>query len=613
MLLPFVVAAGNSTGALVNTIDTSTLTPVSPDPSGLAYDPLADRLLLVDGEVEETSVNAYPYEGANGWAFDRMGATTATFDTTDDRCVINGTTRRNTEPVGLARDPASGNLFVSHDSGNVIWELDAATLSTVRCFSAAIHGVTDAEGLAFGDGNLFIADGTASDIWQVSPGANGIFGDADDAVVSRFDTAALGQADPEGLDFDPVSRTLYMISNRAGSPILEVTPTGSPVRTISTSGVPLEHPRGLALAPGTNESAQHVYVADSRVDNNDAPSLIDGRIYELSVADPVPPPPPPPPAEGELLLNPSFEIDENANNIADNWGTNTKFTRSTETPPAHGSFVGRHFATNDAGYTVSQQVAVSGGNWYAYRGLVQVPATSDAFTFTIRLRWLNASGSTITTLTAATFTAPTAGWQEVTANLQSPANATAAQVQMVVSSLKATIYVDDFSLVPGQPPPPPPPPTGNLLANPGFELDADANAIPDRWGSQSAFTRSDATTPHEGAYVGRHFATDNSGYTISQDVAVIGGTRYLFDSWVSIPATGDKFTFTLKLQWRNAGGTLSTVTVRQFKTATADWQLAAADVVAPAEASTARVIMTVSNLNATIYVDDFSFVPDYGT
>jgi hypothetical protein len=39
--------------ALVNTIDTSRWSPASPDPSGLAYDATANRLLVSDGEVDE--------------------------------------------------------------------------------------------------------------------------------------------------------------------------------------------------------------------------------------------------------------------------------------------------------------------------------------------------------------------------------------------------------------------------------------------------------------------------------------------------------------------------------------------------------------------------------
>jgi hypothetical protein len=42
-------------------------------------------------------------------------------------------------------------------------------------------------------------------------------------------------------------------------------------------------------------------------------------------------------------------------------------------------------------------------------------------------------------------TKPT-GWMEIAAELTAPSGATTARVMMVVSSLSATIYVDDFSL-----------------------------------------------------------------------------------------------------------------------------------------------------------------------
>src|SRR5688572_5069393 len=52
-------AAGNLT--LVQIIDTSKWNPSSPDPSGITYWPARNRLVVVDGEVEEMSI----FKGAN--------------------------------------------------------------------------------------------------------------------------------------------------------------------------------------------------------------------------------------------------------------------------------------------------------------------------------------------------------------------------------------------------------------------------------------------------------------------------------------------------------------------------------------------------------------------
>ncbi len=277
-----VQAATTGTATLVRTIETVDLNPSSPDPSGLAYDASADRLVMVDGEIEEENVNSYPYPGANGWVFPRDGSTTAsTFDLTTHECNAPQGLRRNREPVGIALNPATGNYFVTNDQEGLIYEVDSA-FNPLRCFFSDPYGIADAEGLAFGNGSLFVADGTGAEIWQIGPGNDGIIGTADDAV-SHFDTAGLGQPDPEGVEFDSVSGNLFVVSNTSGSSILEVTTGGTAVRELTVSGVILDSARGLTLAPGTTGSDLRAYVADAMEDNNSNSGAFDGRIYELAI------------------------------------------------------------------------------------------------------------------------------------------------------------------------------------------------------------------------------------------------------------------------------------------------------------------------------------------
>jgi hypothetical protein len=60
------------------------------------------------------------------------------------------------------------------------------------------------------------------------------------------------------------------------------------------------------------------------------------------------------------------------------------------------------------------------------------------------VQWLNASNKAIGTSLVKTYTATTSGWRQATGSLVAPAGTASAQIQMVVSSLSATIYVDDF-------------------------------------------------------------------------------------------------------------------------------------------------------------------------
>ena len=60
------------------------------------------------------------------------------------------------------------------------------------------------------------------------------------------------------------------------------------------------------------------------------------------------------------------------------------------------------------------------------------------------MKWVNASNGQISIQPLKTYTAATNGWDPVVVNLLAPTGTASAQVRMVVSSLNATIYVDDF-------------------------------------------------------------------------------------------------------------------------------------------------------------------------
>jgi N-acetylglucosamine-6-sulfatase len=151
----------------------------------------------------------------------------------------------------------------------------------------------------------------------------------------------------------------------------------------------------------------------------------------------------------------------------------------------------------------------------------------------------------------------------------------------------------------------------NLIRNEGFGWDTNNDRRPDSWRSDSRFTRTTAVI-HNGSYAGQHSATDNSTYTIGQTVVnLAAGQTYRFSGWVNIPVTSDAFSLKLQVNWRDANdATLGTKLVRLFSDDTdGGWSQARATIVAPAGASSARVQMVVSSLNATIYVDDFVFGP----
>jgi hypothetical protein len=211
------------------------------------------------------------------------------------------------------------------------------------------------------------------------------------------------------------------------------------VSSVSIAAADPESPAGLAIAPPSDGGAGYnIYISDRGIDNSEDPNENDGRIYEFEPGGE-------PPPGGEKMTNLGFELDANGDGRPDNWTTNAAFTRSSAVVHS-GSFAGRHASSSNAGYNVYQTATgITAGDSYAFIGWLNIPATSDAFTFQIQLKW-RGSGGAIRTDTVFTRTTATADWIQMTANATAPAGATSVRVTMKLKSLNATIYVDDFSL-----------------------------------------------------------------------------------------------------------------------------------------------------------------------
>ncbi len=269
-------AAPTVAGQLVQTIDTSRFDPPSPDPSGLAF-LRTGKLLMSDAEVEETPL----WERKNVFTITTGGRVVRTFRTT----------RYSSEPTGI--EATKRTMFVSDDDKDRIFVVGRGkdrTFGTrddpVRSFPTGRTGCRDPEGIALGGGFLFIASGSDAKVCRLAPGPNGIFDGVapkGDDRLKRFRTGGLGQPDPEGIEYRPASRTLFIVSNVRNSPVSETRLRGRLVRTIDTVGMGLHSPAGLAWGPAsTNPNVRHLYIADRGVDNGADPNENDGRIFEIS-------------------------------------------------------------------------------------------------------------------------------------------------------------------------------------------------------------------------------------------------------------------------------------------------------------------------------------------
>lgn len=151
---PILPAASNFASSTVRITDMSAINPPSPDPSGIAYRPNSNTVIIVDGEVEETVSGITHFEGANVWELTMSGSKIRTANISK---VAPTVVPMSNEPTGIAWNPYNGHYYVSQDDGKEVFDLN--------------------------------------------PGQDGLVGTADDRWTS-FDTAVYNSGDPEGIAYD---------------------------------------------------------------------------------------------------------------------------------------------------------------------------------------------------------------------------------------------------------------------------------------------------------------------------------------------------------------------------------------------------------------------------
>lgn len=258
----------------------------SPDPSDIAYLSLKNTLLVCDAEVDEIPDL---FTGDNLFEISRSGVLLNTYSTT-----TSSRSGYSNEPAGCAFDPLSGHLFISDDAQKQVFELSPDsdgnfTLDSPRTSFSTLRVCgtdSDPEGVAFGDGTLFIIDGINSELYKVKPGPDGLFNGVGETCTS-FDTSAL-VLDPEGVAYDPdTPGHLYVTGNKDENRLIDFTTAGIWARTIDvriSSNEP-DNPSGLAAVPKnkTADSKTHIFITDRGVNNSTDSNENDGKIYEFSL------------------------------------------------------------------------------------------------------------------------------------------------------------------------------------------------------------------------------------------------------------------------------------------------------------------------------------------
>jgi sugar lactone lactonase YvrE len=280
---PVAAAAATFTSTLVRTTDMSNMSPPSPDPSGITYLPNSNRLMVTDGEVEETVNNITHFQGANVWELTLGGGVIRTANISKKAPTVVPMTD---EPTGVTWNPVDGHYFFTEDGGKRVYNLNPGGDGLVGTsddswtfFSTNTAGNGDPEGIAFDTlrNRLFVADGVNREVYEYT---------LTGTPVGHFDVGAFGVEDPETVEFNSDSGTLFVMSSNRPSPlIVETTISGGLLQTINISAANPKQAAGLAYAPASNGSgAKRFYIVDRGIDNNNDPKIIDGKMYEMTTS-----------------------------------------------------------------------------------------------------------------------------------------------------------------------------------------------------------------------------------------------------------------------------------------------------------------------------------------
>jgi len=278
--------------SLVRTVDLATISPPSPDPSGLTYVSTNQTFLMSDGEVDETVKGVTHFAGANVWVLTLSGTVVRTANISSVSPTVVPMTD---EPNGAAWNPANGHFYFTDDDGLRVYDLNPASDGLVgtaddswTSFNTQAAGSGDPEGIAFDSwtNTLFVVDGTNMEVYQFTLAGS---------LVSHFDVEGFGVTDPEGIDFNPDSGTLFVLSSSSNRVIVEVSTSGDLIGTYDVSASGSVAPAGLSYAPASDGSGNmRFYIVDRGIDNNDNPDIIDGKMYEMSAPSSTPVPSPTP-------------------------------------------------------------------------------------------------------------------------------------------------------------------------------------------------------------------------------------------------------------------------------------------------------------------------------
>jgi len=157
------------------------------------------------------------------------------------------------------------------------------------------------------------------------------------------------------------------------------------------------------------------------------------------------------PSGGNVLLNGGFET-SSSGVTPDAWllsnGAPSNVVTRNGLQHSDGSYALRANSNGGQSFTVYQDLSVNPGERYSFSGGINVPTSTGSFNASVQLQALNQYGGTVgsATTAGAAQTTTTAGWVATNGSFTVPNGATTLRVQLRLTTLKADVYVDGFTL-----------------------------------------------------------------------------------------------------------------------------------------------------------------------
>jgi hypothetical protein len=247
----------------------------------LAYISSSNHLIMDDGEVEETVNKITHFQGTNVWEMTLSGEVVDTANISEVSPTVVPMTN---EPTGIAWNSSNGHFYVTDDNSHAVFDwniggdrVPGTSDDSWTSFSTTGAGSLDPEGITYDTWNtrLFVVDGDNMEVYEYTLSGS---------LINHFDVEQYGVADPESVEFNPFTGTLFVMSSNSSSMVIvETTTSGDLLQTIDISAASARAAAGLAYAPASDGSgAQRFYIIDRGIDNNSDPNIIDGKMYELT-------------------------------------------------------------------------------------------------------------------------------------------------------------------------------------------------------------------------------------------------------------------------------------------------------------------------------------------